>query len=281
MRSLNAVPPPAAQNGLKPTLKEQGYFLACTCRPKQDMQIALAGEDVAPKTIATVVGKAALNADIVQLTLHCAAPLSYKAGQFAHLIRSDGLTRSYSLATPANDNGLIQFHVRRLPGGAMSQWICDTLKTGDHVDVAGPYGNCFYVPDRPAQGVLLVGTGSGLAPLWGIVSEALQHDHTGPIHLYHGSWRPEGLYLTDALREKAANHPNFIYVPCVDSGATSVHRDGRADQAAFADHPDLKGWRVYLCGHPEMVKSARKRAFLSGASMQDIYADPFVISTVP
>lgn len=281
MRATRGTPPVCAQNGLKPTLREQGYFLACLCQPQEDMEIALAGEDVAPRTRATVLAKERLNADIVRLSLRCHQPFDYRAGQFAHLIRSDGLTRSYSLATPPREDGVIEFHVRHLPQGTISGWIHEALGEGDTVEVAGAFGNCFYTPDAAGQGLLLIGTGSGLAPLWGIVSDALRQGHSGPIHLYHGSWNPEGLYLVERLRQLSVAHPNFVYVPCVDAGVLPGYREGRADLVALADLPDLKGWRVYLCGHPEMVKSAKKRAFLAGASMQDIYADPFVLSTSP
>lgn len=281
MRSVKGAPPAAAQNGLKPTLREQGYFLACLCQPQEDMQIALAGEDVAPRTPATVVAKEALNADILRLSLRCERPLDYRAGQFAHITRGDGLTRSYSLANLPSEDGLIEFHVRRLPDGAMSGWIHETLASGDTLEVAGPFGDCFYTPASAEEGMLLIGTGSGLAPLYGIVSDALRQGHTGPIRLYHGSWKPGGLYLVDRLRHLAAEHPNFSYIPCVDTDALAGYREGRADLLALADLPKLKGWRVYLCGHPEMVKSAKKRAFLAGAAIKDIFADPFVLSLRP
>ena len=45
-----------------------------------------------------------------------------------------------------------------------------------------------------------------------------------------------------------------------------------------ANSPNLTNWRLFLCGHPDMVKSAKKHAFLSGASMKDIYADAFTVN---
>jgi len=53
---------------------------------------------------------------------------------------------------------------------------------------------------------------------------------------------------------------------------------GRVHEAALRETPGLKGWRVFLCGHPEMVKLTRKNAFLSGASLPDIHADAFNVS---
>lgn len=281
MRATKGRPPTTAQNGLKSTLREQGYFLACVCRPQETMEIALPGAEIVSCTPATVLGKEALNTDILRLSLRCHHPFDYHAGQFVHLKRGDGLSRSYSLATLPSGDGLLELHVRRLADGALSRWIHDTLQVGDVVEVTGPFGNCFYTAGCSRQGLLLIGTGSGLAPLRGIVTDALQQKHTGPIRLYHGSWKPEGLYLTEELHQLRATHPNFVYVPCVDSEPLPGYREGRADQIALADLSDLRGWRVYLCGHPEMVKSGKKRAYLVGASLQDIYADPFILSASP
>lgn len=278
VRALNGVPPVAAQEGLKNTLRAQNYFLACVCRPTTDLEVALPTEDVLRRTTAIVITKEPLNQDILRLTLQCRAPLDYRPGQFVHVARPDGLTRSYSVASLPHEPRTVELHVRRLPGGVMSGWLHDTVAVGDELQVAGPSGNCFYTLGKQEQGLLLVGTGSGLAPLLGIARDALHQGHAGPIHLFHGSWNPEGLYLVDELLQIAALHANFTYTPCVDVKAPIGYENGRADQVAFARLPAMKNWRVYLCGHPEMVKTARKRAFLAGASMKDIYADPFVIS---
>jgi transcription antitermination factor NusA-like protein len=172
----------------------------------------------------------------------------------------------------------LEIHVRRLPGGAMSEWLHQEVQVGDTLTVAGPAGNCFYIEGKPEQGILLVATGSGLAPLWGIVRDALRQGHRGPITLFHGSWNPSGLYLVEELKRLAEEYPQFTYAPCVDTDATDGLRAGRADQNAFTDQRDLKGWRVFLCGHPDMVTGAKKKAFLFGAALSDIYADPFVLS---
>ena len=82
----------------------------------------------------------------------------------------------------------------------MSNWIFDRLRRGETFDIQGPNGECFYLAGEPQRPLLLVGNGSGLAPLIGIAREALAHRQRAPIRLYHGSRHASGLYLRDELR---------------------------------------------------------------------------------
>jgi NAD(P)H-flavin reductase len=158
----------------------------------------------------------------------------------------------------------------------MTTWIFQDLRPGERVEIRGPNGSCFYTEDRPEQPLLLIGTGTGLAPLMGIARDALNKGHTGPIHLYHGTRDPAGLYQKLELEWWATQYQNFQFVPCLSG--TEVPRDcrmGRTEEVAFAEQPDLSGWRVFLCGCPPMVHAAKKRAYLAGAALAEIHADPF------
>lgn len=276
LQSLDAKPPESAQAGLKDTLKSSGYFLACQCRPERSMTLKL------PKQAAAfhdgvIVASRALNRNTQLLTIAIDAADRYKAGQFVNLRRHDGLTRSYSIANIPAATGTLQFHIRRLPGGRFSGWVHDELQVGDTIPVSEPLGQCFYLPDRKEQGLLLIGTGTGLAPLAGILADALVQQHVGPIRLFHGSRTRDDLYFIDEMRALAARHPNFSYIACISSGDAPVgFAQGRANDAALAEHPNLAGWRVFVCGHPDMVKDTQKRAYLKGAKLADIYCDAFV-----
>lgn len=279
MRAMAGTPPKVAQNGLKETLRAQNYFLSCACRPVEDLTVARAGEEVSPPIEATVIAKEALNSDIYRFLLLPDAPFDYRAGQFLHLHRPDGLIRSYSLASVPTLENTLELHVRLLKGGAMTSWLIDEVQVGEKITVSGPAGNCFYVDGKQEQNILLIGTGSGLAPLWGILRDALEHGHSGNVTLYHGSWTPEGLYLVEDLQRLAQGYPQLRYVPCVDTDPLPGYEQGQVHRIALGQNPNLKGWRVYLCGHPSMVATAKRQAYLAGASLGDIYADPFVLST--
>lgn len=278
MRAVGGPPPAAAQKGLGAGLRERDYFLACCCTPTEDMEVALPGPAALPFHPATVIARTALNEQILRLRLSRPPGFDYRAGQFVNL-RHGGVVRSYSLASVPDHDDYLELHVQRLAGGRMSGRLHDDCGIGETLELQGPLGECHYRPGQPAQPLLLIGTGSGLAPLWGIVRDALRRGHDGPIRLFHGTRRPADLYLVDELRALAAAYPQFDYAPCVSRAAgDALYAAGRAADLAFARHPALNGWRVFLCGNAAMVKAAKKRAFLAGAALADIHADPFEFS---
>jgi len=89
-----------------------------------------------------------------------------------------------------------------------------------------------------------------------------------------------GLYYMDEMQSLAREHDNFHDIPCLSVDEAETHdatgaREGRAGAVVFTDHAALAEWRFYLCGYPPMVTTARKLAFLAGAAMHDILANPF------
>lgn len=267
--------PAAAQDGLRETLREQGYFLACQCQLDGALTVSL-GEESDIFGRAKVIGIERLAPQVCRVAIEPATPLYYRAGQFVNLRRDDGLTRSYSLASVPRLESHLELHVKRLPGGQMSNWIFDGLAPGDTLDIQGPSGGCYYAPGRPDQDLLLIGNGTGLAPLIGIARDALNDGHSGSIHLYHGTREADGLYLRAELMALAAEHGNFKYIPCLSGDSVAPGcRPGRAESVAFSDFTALEGWRVFLCGYPPMVHSAKQLAYLAGAALDNILTDPF------
>jgi ferredoxin-NADP reductase/ferredoxin len=277
MRAAGGVVPEKAQLGLKETLKARNFFLACSCRlePGMDLEVA-GGEEL--RVPARIHALEYLSADVLRVRLWPEAPFEYRAGQYLTLLRADGLARSYSLASLPREDGL-ELHVRVLPGGAMSRWLADEARPGDAVRLQGPAGDCFYLPGRPEQPLLLAGTGTGLAPLYGIARDALEAGHTGPIWLFHGARDVRGLYLVEQLRALAERHPNLHYRPGVLEGRLGEgFHVGALDVLLRAECPKPVGFRAFLCGNPELVLSLRKKLFLAGLSLKDIHADAFLPS---
>jgi ferredoxin-NADP reductase/ferredoxin/truncated hemoglobin YjbI len=267
--------PEKAQTGVRPTLRAQGYFLPCQCTPTADMQI------VPPRnadlyTPAVLYRKEWLGANVVRLLLEPATALSYRAGQFINLRRSDGLTRSYSLASNPATDYFLELHVNVMKNGAMSNWIAETLAVNDEIDIQGPNGQFCYEPERAEQNILLAATGTGLAPLLGVVRDALHQGHTGELHLFHGSRHPRGVYLHDELLDLCGEFSNFYYYACVSGNDVPPgFLSGRTHEVAQSLHEDLRGWSTYFAGLPDMVEAAHRNALRSGVMETDIHTDPF------
>ncbi|MEO8099071.1 MAG: 2Fe-2S iron-sulfur cluster-binding protein [Acidobacteriota bacterium] len=267
LRAVEGSVPRRAQEGLKDSWKARGYFLACVCHPEEDLLAS--GVDADAQVPAIITALEPLSADVLRVRLRCGAPFEFRPGQYVTLVRDDGLARSYSIASLPEEDTL-ELQVRLLAQGRMSDWLRSQAHVGDRVRILGPSGECFYVPGNPDQPLLLVGTGTGLAPLYGILRDALQHGHRGPIHLFHGALQEAGLYLRDELARIAAQNSNFEYVPSL------LNVSGPVDQVVLNRFPKLAGWRGYLCGDPTLVRTLKKKLFLQGMDLRDIYADAFL-----
>src|SRR5690606_6414752 len=141
---------------------------------------------------------------------------------------------------------------------------------GMELHMRGPAGECFYSSlEGDVHPLVLAGTGTGLAPLYGIARDALNQGHQGPIHLYHGARTLAQLYYVHELQALVQAHAKFFYHPCVSepppSSGTGVLA-GRLEPHVDAglDTAKLQQTQAYLCGAPDFVYGMRKRIYLKG-----------------
>ena len=245
--------PPPSQRGLHPDLRQRGYFMACKCIPDGDMQIEPPTELY---STAIVHDKQNLTSEIARIRLKPTSIFVYQPAQFISLRRADGLARSYSLASHAVESDLLEIHVQRKRGGLMSNWILDELQAGEEVEIQGPNGESHYKVAMQDHPLLLIGLGTGLASLYGLVREALYLGHRGAIHLYHECHAPEQFYLRQALRQLEQKYDDFPYYECTPPHFPPVSGTllGRAHEVAFVRHGNLQHWHVFLAGLAEMAE---------------------------
>lgn len=280
MQAVDGEIPEKAQVGLKPTFKQRKLFLACQCYPSGSITVANA-DDAGLDIKASINEITSLNHNVLKLCLTPAENFECEPGQYLTMINPDGVARSYSIANNPEKDTFIELHIRLIENGLMSDWLKNNAHTGDEVILRGPAGNCFYSVDEGNDyPIIMAGTGTGLAPLYGIVFDALAKGHKGQIKLFHGALNEADLYLIDALQELDKNNENFTYVPCVLNGEDGkFYQTGDIQQITMAVVPsDKTNVRLFLCGAPEMVKSLKTKAFLGGLSSKNIYADAFLPS---
>jgi CDP-4-dehydro-6-deoxyglucose reductase len=266
MQVVEGAPGKRAQQGLSPAQVAQNLFMPCVCTPEGEMTVACAGQ-AHQRVEAEVQSLDALSDTVLRVRLKPLTAFAYRPGQFVRLITEDGLVRSYSIASTPAQAPVVELHVRMIPGGKMSGRLKDA-SAGDLLTVSGPSGGCTYDGIASDQPMILAGAGTGLAPLWGVLHDALARGHRGPITLFHGALDGSGLYLKDELLAMEALHPNLAYRPCLMDQGQDLIATVKAD-------PALKTAAIFLCGDAPLVERLRKTLFLAGARLADIRADAF------
>ena len=258
---------------------EQGYVLACQTYVTEPCTIEIPEPDevvVHPARIvkATVVALDDLTHDIKRLVLKPAKPVEFSPGQYVQLQFTPTHVRPYSMAHLAGHD-LFEFHVRRVPDGRVTGYIANDLKVGDAVKVSGPLGSA-YLRRKHAGPMLCVAGGTGLAPILAILRGAVAQGMANPVHLYFGVRSPRDIYGMDWLAALEQAHPKLtVHVVVTSGGNPALHRCGLVTDAIEQDHPDLSGWRAYLCGSPPMVEAATMLAHRKGIAAEHIHADAF------
>jgi ferredoxin-NADP reductase len=164
------------------------------------------------------------------------------------LTAADGYTaqRHYSVASPPDDEGCIEFTVDRAEDGEVSGFLHDVARPGDLLEVRGPLGGFFaWSGDRPA---LLVGGGSGLVPLMAMVRHHRRRALPVPLHLVACARAPEELLYAAELTGSAADC-TVVYSRSAPGGhphpVGRLTADTLAPQAALAVAEDRE---LFVCG---------------------------------
>ena len=84
--------------------------------------------------------------------------------------------------------------VKRVPGGLASNYMCD-LKVGDKVEVTGPFGATFLMPNAHDANVIMICTGTGSAPFRAFTEQRRRtgQDASGRFLLFFGARTPQEL----------------------------------------------------------------------------------------
>ena len=268
--------------------KAAGWILTCQAAPQSDIVVEArtvpgAGEFAIRKmpTRVTTITKPAPDVAILQMQLPANDRLQYHAGQYVEFILRDGARRSYSMANAPHTQETkpgIELHVRHLPGGKFTDHVFGTLKEKDILRMEGPFGS-FFLREASAKPMILLASGTGLAPIKAIVEHMRHTGDRRRAHLYWGCRSRADLYLHDWALEAADAMSNLDYVPVLSDARPDDDwrgRTGLVHRSVMHDFPNLLQHQVYACGAPIMVQSAQHDFVVKcGLPDDEFYADSF------
>ena len=275
---------------LTPNEKTQGLALFCVARPKTPLAIEVrevrrAGDIRIRKLPCRIekIDKVAPDVAVVSLKLPANERLQYLAGQYVDLLLKDRRRRSFSLATPPENDALLELHIRHVPGGYFSGLLFNEFKGREILRLEGPLGT-FFLRDSDKPMILVAG-GTGFAPIKAVIEHALNHDVQRPMVLYWGARSMRDLYLPDLPGTWQSRHRDFRYIPVLSEPLPEDRwpgRTGLVHRAVMTDFPDLSGYQVYACGGPAMIDAARND-FTSQCKLppNEFFADSFTYAAQP
>ena len=237
----------------------------------------------------TVLEHHRVSRDLAVVRLHLDRPMPYHPGQYVN-VQIPQLPRRWrylSPAMPADREGFIEFHVRSVLGGMVSNSMVAETRPGDRWRLSSPHGAMEV--DRTGGDVLMVAGSTGLAPLRAIIMDLCHFADNPRVHLFFGARYPCELYDLRTLWEIAAANPWLSVSPVSEYAG---------DPPWAADYPDVQpprglhvrqtgrlpevvtqygGWgdrQILICGGPQMVRATREALIAKGAPPERIQHDP-------
>ena len=265
--------------------KAEGLALFCQALPLSDLTIEVreigATKDIQIKTLPSRVDKIVdLAPDVraIFLKIPSTERLQFLPGQYIDILLKDGARRGFSLANTPNDDALLELHIKKVPGGAFTGHVFGAMKEKDILRFEGPLGT-FFIRQESTRPLLMVATGTGFAPIKGMLESLFAQGSIRPIHFYWGARHAEDFYYEDLLREWQSRYPHFNLTKMVSQpDAAWSGPTGYVTTQVIKDFPNTSEFDAYICGHPDMVFSLSDALQQAGLDSAHIFADAFVFA---
>ena len=189
---------------------------------------------------------------------------SYQPGQFiTFMMEIDGreVQRSYSMSSSPSRPHTLDVTVKRIPGGLVSNWLCDTVRLGDRLKIRGPSGKftCF---QYPSDKLLLIAAGSGVTPVISMARWIVDTAATVDVKLLASFRSPPDIIFRRELEWMSARHNGLQVALTVTSswrgseGWTGL--TGRINRQMIALlAPDFQDRHIFMCGPEAFMADVR------------------------
>jgi len=272
--------------GLMADEERDGYALLCQAHAaSEDLTIEV--REIRPPVPEIVVKSLPcriertqrLTADIMAVFLRVPASeyFHFVPGQYLDIMLPQNRRRSFSIASTPGDGKMLELHIRRVSSGEFTQQLFDGTLEKSLLRIEGPLGQFWFRRESPRP-ALLIGGGTGYAPLRSMLHSLLEVGDRRQLYLYWGAQTAPDLYEDAHLRALTEKHPNLRYIPVLSAPRTEDRWQGRTGwvhAAALEDHPDLAKVDVYASGPPVMVETIRHEFTHRGLPPEQLFFDSF------
>jgi ring-1,2-phenylacetyl-CoA epoxidase subunit PaaE len=210
----------------------------------------------------------------------------FKAGQHLTLkadIGGEEVRRNYSLCV-APDEGLVKVTVKRIAGGVFSNWVAETLRAGDTIDVMTPHGS-FTVPfdGQAVRRYVGIAGGSGITPIMSLIRTALAEEPASRFTLFYGNRDSQSVIFLEALadlKDRYMGRLELFHFLAEEEGEIDLFngmldaaRCGEAVDRLVVDPGGVDAW--FICGPGPMMDAAESVLVERGIAHDRIHIERF------
>jgi CDP-4-dehydro-6-deoxyglucose reductase, E3 len=276
--------PNGAPLGLSAAESADGLILLCQARARSDLCIETfevrAADTATIKRLPCRIERALpLSHDVMGLFLRLpiAETFRFEAGQYIDILLPGGRRRSFSMASPPHDARPLELHIRRIAGGEFSDRLFHEDLRSSLLSIEGPLGTFTYRPHRAdAPRMLLIGGGTGIAPLLSILRHLVENGIERDMQLFWGVRNERDLYAHTTLEQLSHRATSFEYVPVLSEPAADWRgAAGWVHEVALNGVDDLEAIEVYAAGPPAMIGAIQREYAARGNAKTRLYYDSF------
>jgi Na+-transporting NADH:ubiquinone oxidoreductase subunit F len=250
---------------LEPEEVKDHVRLSCQIKVRGDIEIEIPPELFLIKEFrARVERMQNLTDEIKELRLRLIEPdtITFKAGQYIQFQVPEyeecpeSVYRAYSIASPSHGPSSITLVVTKVPEGLATTFIHEVLREGDEIFFNGPYGE-FYLRDSERE-ILLVATGSGLAPIMSILHQVAEEKIPRKVTLIFGARHKKDLFYMEEIEALKKEIPHLEFIPTLSRPLEEDRWEGERGRVTDVLEKivrDGENKEAYLCGNPPMVNS--------------------------
>jgi ferredoxin-NADP reductase/ferredoxin len=207
---------------------------------------------------------------------------NFRSGQYVR-IKVPGTTewRSYSMASTPRTLPRMDFLVRILSGGVVSEYLRNNCRLGDEIIIEGPLGAFILHTSRAPQ--IFIAGGTGLAPILAMLDEIrYRPGPRPPMLLSFGCASEQQFFYRDELELRQWWMPESRIILSADrvDNADSGLLEGTPVEVLEHERITDPQTAAYLCGPSPMIEAARRRLVEMGVAPEHIYAEQFVASAI-
>jgi NAD(P)H-flavin reductase len=178
------------------------------------------------------------------------------------------------MANAPRQDGLLEFHIRLIDGGAVSMALTSGTVAGTELRLGPPAGVLTLGNPLSGRDLLLVAGSTGLAPLKAILDQLTAVPEPPQVHLFFGARTAEELYDLDSLEKMAAQYSWLTITPAVSADPKFAGETGSLPDVVVR-HGDWSGHDAYLAGPSRMVEDTAARLASAGMAQEQIHIEDF------